>query len=98
MGTHLVLRVTTLTVGENSWHFVSRKNFKKAFTGVGSHTSGDAVMGHCIDPDDLVGNLDAAIGLRGAKGVTTTKSHRVLTYHTVKNKRCRMHSYLAIDY
>ena len=66
MGSHLVLLITTLAVSPNSWQFVSREDFKKAFTSVGSHSSGDSVMGHSVDPDDLVGDLDATIGLRGA--------------------------------
>ena len=78
VGTHLVLLVTALTVSPDAWHLVPVQDLEQALASKGSHASRDSVRGHTVDPDDLISDLDAAIGLGWAQSVTT-HSHWELT-------------------
>ena len=57
---HLVLSVSTTAVGEDAWDVMPSEDLEETFARVASHSSWNAIGWDGIDPDQLVGDLDAS--------------------------------------
>ena len=58
---HLVLVISTVAVWVDPGHLVPVQHFEEGFAGTSSHTSRDTIGRHAVDPDDMVGHLNASV-------------------------------------
>ena len=79
MGLHLVLLVTTIAVRPNSWHSMSFECHQEALAGASSDATWLTIERNIVDPDQVVGDLDATIRFIRSHGMAAAKHLRNLT-------------------
>ena len=75
VSSHLILLVSASAVSPNARCFMPLQHFKQRLAWEGLVAPGHTIGRNTIDPNYLVVHLNAAVGSRGTKSVTTTKSH-----------------------
>ena len=82
MSTHLVLFIAAFAVSPDARRAMTLKNLKQTLTCMGSHTTGNTIRRHAVDPNDLVCHLNSTIRGRRSKGTATTKHTWERTYNS----------------